>query len=52
MPKHFDKPSKARAVKVGRDLEPILVADVKHERHRGKFRRFGPQFNLQELLLL
>lgn len=51
-PKDFDKPAKGSPVKVRRDLEPALVADVKHERRLGKSRRLGPQLNLQELLLL
>jgi hypothetical protein len=51
MPKDFDKPAKGGPVKVGRDLETVQVADVKHERSLSNTRRLGPQLDLQELLL-
>jgi hypothetical protein len=51
MPKDFDKPAKGGPVKVGRYLEPVLVADVKHERSLSNPRRLGPQLDLQELLI-
>lgn len=50
MPKEFDKPAKGCPVKVGRDLKPVLVADVKQERRLRQPKRLGPQLDLQQLL--